>query len=226
MKKLILFDIDGTLIHTGGAGTMSMNLAFRELFGVDDAFKNIPMAGKTDMQIMREGLMTHGVPEPDGKLENMINTYLRFLKTEIDNPMRTIKPGIQAVLELLRDMNTPLGLLTGNLEKGARIKLKAFGLNDYFPDGAFGSDHEDRDMLLPIAIEKFSKRGFTFAPEDCVVIGDTPRDVKCAKVHGARCIAVATGPYSKDDLLATDADVVFDSLRDVDRCMEFINRVS
>ncbi len=225
MKKLVLFDIDGTLIHTGGAGTKSMDLAFNRLLGIKNAFAGISMAGKTDPQIMKEGLQRYGVKDNNGILEKLINEYLDILKVEIENPLRTVKPGIIEVLDLLKKHNTSTGLLTGNLEKGARIKLESFGISGYFPDGAFGSDHEDRDMLLPIAIDKFSKMGFEFSPEDCVVIGDTPRDVRCAKVHGAYCIAVATGPYSKEDLLDTDADVVFDSLQDTDKCMEFIKGV-
>lgn len=223
MKKLVLFDIDGTLIHTGGAGTRSMNMAFQELFSIKDAFQDISMAGKTDRQIMKEGLETHGFNNTDGNLGNMVNTYLKFLQVEMDNPWRKLKPGIMEVLNRIKEEKMSLGLLTGNLEKGAGIKLKAFGLNEYFPDGAFGSDHEDRDMLLPIALEKFSRKGLNFSAADCIIIGDTPRDVQCAKIHGALCIAVATGPYSKKDLLNTDADIVFDSLADVDRCMEFIN---
>lgn len=223
MKKLVLFDIDGTLIHTGGAGTRSMNMAFQELFSIKDAFQDISMAGKTDRQIMKEGLRAHGFNNTDGNLGNMVNAYLKFLETEIDNQGRKLKPGIIEVLNRIKEGKMSLGLLTGNLEKGARIKLKAFGLNEYFPEGAFGSDHEDRDMLLPIALEKFSRKGLNFSAADCIVIGDTPRDVQCAKIHGALCIAVATGPYSKKDLLNTDADIVFDSLADVNRCMEFIN---
>lgn len=226
MKKLILFDIDGTLIDTGEAGTASLNKAFYKLFDIRDAFKNISMAGKTDIQIIREGLEVHGFSRVDGNIDAVVNAYLEFLKYEINNPRRRLKPGIKEILRLLREMEMSLGLLTGNLEKGARIKLSPFRLNEYFPDGAFGSDHEDRDMLLPIAIQKFSRKGFDFSIRDCIVVGDTPRDVRCAKVHGAHCIAVATGPYSMEELLATDADIVLDSLAEVERCMEFIYRVA
>lgn len=222
MKKLILFDIDGTLMHTGGAGTRSMNLAFENLFCVKDAFKGISMAGKTDMQIMKQGLRAHSLPDMDGSLTGLVDSYLKFLNEEIDNPDRTLKPGIQRILDVLKGVSAALGLLTGNLEKGAHIKLKAFEIDGYFLAGAYGSDHEDRDMLLPIAIDKFSRMGFDFSPSESIIIGDTPRDVRCAKVHGAKCIAVATGPYSKEDLLATDADLVFDTLEDIDRCVSFI----
>lgn len=223
INKLVLFDIDGTLVSTGGAGTRSMNLAFHELFGIPDAFKDIPMAGKTDPQIMKEGLKCHDLPYLDGNVEKMMNGYIKFLQQEIDNPHRHLMPGISASLDLFRETGIPVGLLTGNLEKGAEIKLGAFGIYSCFIDGAFGSDHEDRDSLLPIAIEKFAARGYTFLPSDCIVIGDTPRDVQCAKIHGAYCIAVATGPYSREDLLNTDADIILDSLEGTDRHMTFIN---
>lgn len=222
MKKLVLFDIDGTLLYTGGAGTRAMNMAFHELFGIEEAFVQIPMAGKTDILIMKEGLEAHGFNNTDGNLSNMIDAYLKHLQIEIDNPWKQLKPGIQEILGTLKETGIALGLLTGNLEKGARIKLEPFGLNKYFPEGAFGSDHEDRDELLPIAIKRFSSRGLCFSPENCIVVGDTPRDVQCAKVHGAKCIAVATGPYSMEELLATDADIVFDSLADIGKCSDFI----
>jgi phosphoglycolate phosphatase-like HAD superfamily hydrolase len=221
-KRLILFDVDGTLIDSGKAGTRSLNKAFYELFGIKDAFVPISMAGKTDIEIIKEGLKLHGVPEKNDNLEMMVKMYLQFLEDEIENPRRRIKPGIKKLLGLLSEMGMPLGLLTGNLERGARIKLSPFGLNKYFLDGAFGSDHEDRNKLLPIAIQKFSKRGFNFSSRECIVIGDTPRDVKCAKIHGAYCIAVVTGPYSKESLLNTEADIVLDSLADSEKCLNFI----
>jgi len=223
-KKLVLFDIDETLITAGGAGTRSLDQAFHALFNIEGAFKDITMAGKTDIQIIKEGLGTHGF-SMDGNVKKMTEIYLRFLQNEINNPMKKIKPGVKEALDLLRTMEMPLGLLTGNLEGGARIKLDSFSLNEYFIDGAFGSDHEDRDELLPIAIEKFSRKGFSFTPMECIVVGDTPRDVRCAKVHGARCIAVATGPYSKEDLLATDADIVLDSLIETEKFVDLLEKI-
>ncbi|MEW6600984.1 MAG: HAD family hydrolase [Nitrospirota bacterium] len=224
-KKLVLFDIDGTLISAGGAGTRSMNLAFHALFGISDAFKDIQMAGRTDPQIMKDGLKFHNLPYMDGNVGKMEAMYLTFLEREINNPLRHLKPGIGEILNMLKQMDLIIGLLTGNLEKGASIKLGAFGLNNYFIDGAFGSDDEDRDKLLPIALEKFDKKGYKFVPQDCVVIGDTPRDVQCAKIHGAHCIAVATGPYSKESLFDTSADVVVDSLAETEKYMSLMMSV-
>ena len=214
MNKLVLFDIDGTLITAGGAGTRSMNFAFRELFGIEEAFRDISMAGKTDIEIIKEGFTMHGITNWDRNVGTMKNMYLQFLATEIDNPQRRLHPGILTAIEVLQNNGIPLGLLTGNLEQGAQIKLGACGIYNYFLDGAFGSDHEDRDMLLPIAIQKFSARGFDFDLRECIIIGDTPRDVQCAKIHDAQCIAVATGPYSKEDLRHSGADMVLDSLED------------
>ena len=217
-KRLILFDIDGTLITAGGAGTRSLDRAFHALFGIKDAFKLIEMSGKTDIQIIKEGLRLHELTGFDGNVEKMKGMYLSFLRDEVNNPWKKMKPGIAELLAILKCRTKPLGLLTGNLEEGAGIKLSPFRLNEYFIDGAFGSDHEDRDELLPIAIEKFSRKGFAYTSAECIVVGDTPRDVRCAKIHGAFSVAVATGPYSKEELLRTDADLVLDSFEDAEKC--------
>lgn len=213
--RLILFDIDGTLIDSGGAGTRSLNLAFEGLFSIEDAFHGISMAGKTDTQIMREGLMKHGI-STNRNLDAVINTYLKHLQNEINNDKKHIKPGVYELLEkwsLIK--NIRLGLLTGNLEHGARIKLEPFKLNKYFLTGAFGDDAEDRNELLPIAIRRFEnlcREKISF--DDCLVIGDTPRDVHCAKLYGALCIGVATGPYTLDALIDAGADYAVKDLSD------------
>lgn len=224
---LLLFDIDGTLIDSGEAGTRSLNLSFKELFSIEHAFKDIPMAGKTDIQIMKEGLLKHGL-SIDGNLEFIVETYLRHLRREIDNPWRHLKPGIKELLGRLSEMpDIQPGLLTGNLEEGARIKLGPFDLNKYFPSGAFGSDHEDRDKLLPIALERFEViTGKEFSYQECIVIGDTPRDVYCSKPYGAKCIGVATGPYDAHTLREAGADVVFETFEDVEYFIELLERLN
>jgi phosphoglycolate phosphatase-like HAD superfamily hydrolase len=343
--KLILFDIDGTIMDSGGAGTRALNLAFEELFSVKDAFQGIRMSGKTDTEIMKEALRKHGLPSSDGTIPRAVESYLKHLCDQINNDRKRLKPGVLDLLELLSGRpDCRLGLLTGNLEQGARIKLGAFGLNRYFsisggggsqtplkggaqtplplpskapfkggsktrfirddkmrpenlgvngsvtldnhegkgdyvpfksankvyidsphgkvdhvplhgvpsgqglksrlnlnasnnpgerdcgpeegdsvqgewdhvpvPFGAFGSDDEDRNRLLPIAVEKFlALTGMRVGYADCVVIGDTPRDVLCAKPYGAVALAVATGGYSMEELKEAGADVVMEDLR-------------
>lgn len=216
--KLVLFDIDGTLLDSGGAGGSALNAAFLELFAIETAaekpFAGIRMGGKTDPEIVMEALRKHGI-EADGKMPLFMDFYIRHLKTHINNPKKRLKPGIKAALNALSLMEgAALGLLTGNIEEGARIKLEPFGLNGYFPFGAFGSDSADRNSLLPIALERFNKKqtAAKLDPEDCFVVGDTPRDVECAKLHGARAIAVATGGYTVAQLLQTEADHVLEDL--------------
>jgi len=221
-NRLILFDIDETLIDSGRAGTRALNNAFEELFGIEDAFKNIKMAGRTDIQIIKEGLSLKGLSDGNGRVNDFINQYLSNLRKEIENPWKKVKPGVFEILDDLLSKSVHLGLLTGNLETGANIKLAPFGLQKYFLSGAFGSDNEDRDKLLPIAVRKFSELGVNTAPERCVVIGDTPRDVRCAKVHNAFCIATATGPYSKEDLANAGADLAVENLEEKEACLNFI----
>lgn len=221
--RLVLFDIDETLIDSGRAGTRALNRAFIELFNVEDAFRDIKMAGMTDLQIIREGIRIQGLADRNGEVDMVVRRYLELLVMEIENPWKKVKPGVFEILDTIAGESVPIGLLTGNLEEGARIKLTPFGLNRYFAAGSFGSDDEDRDMLLPIAIRKFSLLGINTIPEKCVVIGDTPRDVRCSRVHGAHSIGVATGPYSKDSLIAAGADIVVDSLEEKDSCLDFIH---
>lgn len=227
--KLILFDIDGTLISAGGAGTRSLNLAFREVFSIDDAFKGIGMAGKTDVQIIKEGLAAHNLESKNGTIPEVIDSYIKHLSSEMNNDRKHLKTGIRTALAMLKREygHYPLGLLTGNLERGARIKLEMFDLNQYFPSGAFGSDDEDRNKLLPIAVKRFKEvSGHEIFFRDCVIVGDTPRDVWCAKPYGAVCIGVATGPYPADELVKAGADFVFEDLSDTDAFMRSVGCIN
>ncbi len=221
VNKLILFDIDGTLIDPGGAGRRSMTKAFQELFSIADAFSDISMAGKTDIQIIKEGLSVHGLPPEDGALPSFIAAYLKNLKTEINNKEKHIMPGVRELLNALRPSDGYwMGLLTGNIQEGARIKLGSLGLNKYFPFGAFGDDHEQRGQLLPVALTRFKEMtGIDIPYTDCIVIGDTPRDVECAKPYGTKSIAVATGPYDYQTLSKAGADCV---LHDLSRALQTI----
>ncbi len=222
--KLLLFDIDGTLLSAGGAGTRSLNKAFEKVLGIKEAFKNFEMAGKTDILIVKEGLKRWDIEPNTSLIGEIIEHYLSFLRIEINNNSKHLKPGVLEFIQLNREkFNYPMGLLTGNLERCARIKLEPFDLNTFFPFGAFGSDHEDRNHLLPIAIDRFFfkfQRKIEF--NQCIVIGDTPRDVACAKPYGACVVAVATGPYSKTDLEKTDADVVVENLLEINKLMPLL----
>ena len=223
--QYILFDIDGTLIDSGGAGMLSLNLAFKEFFSVDDAFRAIRMAGKTDLQIVNEALRMHNIDSSNGNVPGFFASYVRHLEITIHDRKGHIKPGIRQALELLhvRD-DIVLGLLTGNIETGAMIKLEAFGLAEFFEAGAFGENDPDRNKLLPIAVEKLrEKKGIEIDYSQCIVIGDTPRDVACSKPYGAYAIAVATGPYSYDELSGTAADAVFHDLSDTDNFLHILN---
>jgi phosphoglycolate phosphatase-like HAD superfamily hydrolase len=221
--RLILFDIDGTLIDSGGAGIRALDLAMKDLFAIENAFQGITMAGRTDTQIIRDGLNKHDLPA-DGTMDSVIHSYLGYLSREMQNNRKHVKPGIYEILtELQKLSDLATGLLTGNLEKGARIKLEPFRLNEFFPSGAFGSDDEDRNNLLPIAVQRFEQLSQRrIAISECILVGDTPRDVECAHVHGAICIGVATGPYSYDALLQAGADHVVPDLTDPDAVLQFL----
>ena len=225
--KFILFDIDGTLLDSGGAGTSSLNIAFEEIFAIKEAFRSINMAGKTDMQILKEAFELYKIDHSNGIIPEFYRNYVRLLRERIREGSGHIKPGIrEALRELQARKECILGLLTGNIEEGARVKLDFFGLNSYFSIGAFGSDDEDRNKLLPIAVDKLCqmysvKVGF----RDCVVIGDTPRDISCSKPYGAFSIAVATGPYSAGTLSAAGADFVFDDLSNTEAFLSLLKSV-
>ena len=222
--KFILFDIDGTLIDSGGAGVRALNLAFDDMFSVTDAFRGISMAGKTDPQIVAEGLKKHDIKSSNGIVPEFLALYVKHLGTTIDTKKGRVMAGIREALEVLEESDSfTLGLLTGNIERGAMIKLDAYGLARYFATGAFGDDDEDRNRLLPVAVDKLCERkSLSVSFRDCVVIGDTPRDVECAKPYGAYAIAVATGPYSFSSLSGTAADAVFHDLSDTGKLIRIL----
>jgi phosphoglycolate phosphatase len=218
VTSLILFDIDGTLVLTGGAGGRAMSLAFHEIFGVRDALNGIAMAGRTDAWILADALTAHHIASDPAALVGFREAYLRHLAIELDKPgaRKGLMPGVRELLDALRRRDDVyLALLTGNYEEGARIKLEYFDLWRYFPCGAFGDDAPQRDGLVTKALERIAASGGpSFSAADAVVIGDTPLDVACAAFCGARSIAVATGSHSVDQLRAAGADVVMKDLGD------------
>ncbi|MEP0775003.1 MAG: HAD hydrolase-like protein [Acidobacteriota bacterium] len=214
--RLILFDIDGTLISTGGRAGRALLRALRDTYGVDPQVDGYSFSGKTDPQIVRELLTASGVPAAtiEEHRSRALARYLEYLEKELPPGSVQLLPGVQAVLDALAV--TPgvcLGLLTGNIARGAALKLRAAGLDGFFGFGAFGSDAEDRNLLVPIARERARRAtGLQFAEADTVVVGDAEADIRCARAGRARAVAVATGWTPRQVLAALKPDVVLDSL--------------
>jgi phosphoglycolate phosphatase len=228
--RLVLFDIDGTILRGGGAGRRAMESALHSVFGTrgDQGFH---YDGKTDRQIVRELMRLEGHADDhiDTKLDEILSHYLRQLEHEINDETAKYRPRLHVgVRELIDRLETTpsivVGLLTGNIEPGARLKLASVGLEpDRFRVNAFGSDHERRPELPSIAQQRAKALlGIDVAGERVVVIGDTPADIHCGRSIGARAIAVATGRYSVDELREHDPWAVFENLADTERVMRAI----
>jgi phosphoglycolate phosphatase-like HAD superfamily hydrolase len=215
-KKLLLFDIDGTLLTSGGAGERAIRLGFRDRFGIDDDLAKIEIAGRTDSGIARQMLAAHRIPENAENLAKFFDGYLHFLALELPIQKGALLPGMLPLLEALRPReDIVLALLTGNLERGAKLKLTHYGVWHYFEFGAFADDHHDRNALGPFARDRARARhGFDFPPERIFVLGDTPHDVACARAINARAVAIATGKYSFADLAACKPDFIFENACD------------
>jgi phosphoglycolate phosphatase-like HAD superfamily hydrolase len=229
MDRLYLFDIDGTLVVTGGAGQRAMNRAFHDVFGIPDAFKGIDLAGRTDTSIVGDAFARLGMADEPDAIARFRTRYLVCLQEEVPRPGagKRVLPGIAPLLEALQPHgHNFLALLTGNYADAAEVKLAHFDLWRYFRCGAFGEDHGDRNHLVPVALERARQRGLPphVEPAHTVVIGDTPRDIACAHAHGARCLAVATGEYSADALARAGADVVFEDLSDTPSVLHALRR--
>ena len=227
---LVLFDIDGTLVETGGAGRSGLLRSFREVFGVPDIehrAAEVRLDGKTDPTIIAEMARAAGLAHDavEARYAEFQKAYIRALREELAREdrreKRRVLPGVQALLDALHPRTgTWLGLVTGNIEVGARAKLATFDLNRFFPDGGFSSDHPDRIEIARIAHERFCRRAeVRFAPEHVAVIGDTELDVACARANGFRAIAVASGQVSRERLAAAGADAVLSDLSDLDEVM-------
>jgi phosphoglycolate phosphatase len=213
--KLLLFDIDGTLVLTGGAGIRALNRAFQQVVGIDNAMENIRPHGKTDPAIVREIFHARAaaanVVHSADLVNQILDAYVSFLPEEVRSSQSyRILPGITSFLEAFSGHpDIVLGLATGNVEKGARIKLERGNLNSYFRFGGFGSDAENRAHLVRCAAENgFRCCGQTIASEDIFVIGDTPRDIDAGREAGFRTVGVATSDYSREQLEESGADLV------------------
>ncbi|MGE0450653.1 MAG: HAD family hydrolase [Vicinamibacterales bacterium] len=226
MATLVLFDIDGTLVLTGGAGVRAMARALRDVFGITAGLGDVPVAGRTDAWILAQVADAHGVARDDERIGRFQDCYFSYLEREVmePGPRKGVLPGVRPLLDVLSSRgDVHLGLLTGNYYHGARIKLQHFDLWRYFATGAFGDDAHDRNGLLWTAIERVAAAGGpSVDPADVVVIGDTPLDVAVAVAGGARSLAVATGSYSADVLLDSGADVVLETLSDLGKVLDVL----
>jgi len=227
MTKLVLFDIDGTLVLTGRAGIRAMNRACEEVIGHVGALDGIPVAGRTDWIILHDALGAIGHALDDDLFARLRDAYVGHLEEAIAEPgegVKAVMPGIRPLLDTLAARpDVFLALLTGNFERSARIKLAHFDLWRYFRCGAFGDDAADRNALVPFALERAKGCGLeAIPPESIFVIGDTPHDVACARAVGAVPIAVATGTFTVDQLRASGAGIVFEDLSDTDAVLRLI----
>jgi phosphoglycolate phosphatase len=215
-SRLLLFDIDGTLILGGGAGETALRVAMMRTCGRADGFDRIILAGATDKKIAMELLRLNEQPVTPENVAQVLEHYLEALQEHMEPKGGTLLPGILPLLEALHaHPECALGLLTGNVERGAKIKLSHFGVWHFFPFGAFADDHHDRNELGPFARARArAHHGEEFPPESIYVIGDTPKDIACGKACGARTVAVATGNYSVADLAAHEPDWLFEDFSD------------
>lgn len=216
MKKLILWDIDGTLIRTNRAGIIALVRAFAQLHGREPDMSKVEVAGRTDRWIIRRMLEEHGLPPTPENIHAILEGYLQLLAGEIATREGRILPGITELLETLhRRDDVVQALLTGNVERGARIKLEHYRVWHYFEFGAYGDDSPLRNDLGPHALRRAKERhAIDFAPERTFVIGDTPHDIECGRAIGARTIGVATGTFSLEQLAAHAPTAVFADFAD------------
>jgi phosphoglycolate phosphatase len=217
-----LFDIDGTLISSGGAGKAALEAGLAEEFGIDRITEKLELSGRTDRAICRDLFRYHFLEETPNNWQRLIAAYLRHLPACLSQKDGRVLPGVGTLLEGLRCRNHVLvGLLTGNIRAGAKVKLGHFGLYEYFSLGGFGDDHFDRDDVAREALEAVRRHGNGSAPADRIwVIGDTPLDVRCARAIGARAVAVATGWHPVEELAACQPDLLFHDLSDAAPLLE------
>ena len=221
MTEFWFFDIDGTLLLTGGAGARSFMHTFAEDFGVPSLSDEVLFAGRSDRAIAMDLFTLHGIDPSEENWQRFASGYLGRLKSAIPDTRGGILPGVQELLDRLdAQTHVVLGLITGNLQRGAEEKLKWYGLHEYFRCGGYGDTHVDRSQIAREALEDGLRHAqeceldTSHQPPRIVVVGDTPNDVRCARAIGAVAVAVATGTKSMEELSSEEPDLVLEDLSD------------
>jgi len=214
--RLALFDIDGTLIHTGGAGVRAFGQALAAEFNIPNGTGRLKFAGRTDTGLARELFREHGIPASAENFSRFFDTYVHWLDHLLGQSEGGTQPGVWEFIRDLRRLERPpaIGLLTGNLRLGAEIKLRHFDLWEVFQTGAFADDHEDRDEIAAVARRRGAELiGEKLTGGEILVIGDTPHDVRCGRAIHARVLAVSTGGASFDQLAPCQPDWLVENLQ-------------
>lgn len=213
---LLLWDIDGTLLHSGGAGMKALAAALETVFGVSGSFAGIDFAGRTDPWIVRQIFARFGIEATRANFDSYIDGYIAALPGALDRSRARVLPGVSEILERAAARpDVAQGLLTGNLRRGAQAKLSYHGLWKHFPIGAFSDDSEVRNELGPHALRRARGHwGVDFPVERVWIVGDTAHDILCARAFGARVLAVATGGTASADLAAHQPDALLEHLGD------------
>ena len=227
---LLLFDIDGTLLLSDGVGRRTIREALSQIVGRPVSSDTVSFSGRTDPAIMRDVLLESGCPadEAEDLLQTCLDTFARIFQERIEPRHMTVLPGVHDVLDTVAQrFGKPLGLVTGNLEVTAFAKLRAAGLDGYFSFGAYGSDHEDRNLLPAVAMDRARKHGHDpVRTEQTVIIGDTEHDIGCSRHAGISVVAVATGKIPLDTLRQHGPDLLLPDLADPSGLFRFLDDVA
>lgn len=222
--RLLLFDVDGTLLQATGGVHQAVVHAVSRVTGLTASINGINFSGRTDPAIFRDLLRVNGMLTPEDRLDDVLRLYVETAQKTIQSDHVEPLPGVLPLLSVLTNRNDVfLGLVTGNVEPIAYHKLRNAGLANYFSVGAFGSDHENRNELPAIAAQRASIRAqHSFSMKQTVVVGDTPHDIRSARTAGARAVAVSTGHPSKMDLSRHHPDILLETLDDTNAVLEQI----
>jgi phosphoglycolate phosphatase len=218
LPLLLLWDIDGTLLSSSGAGLRALRSALQSTFSISGSLDGIEFAGRTDPWIIRQIFQKFDLPLDDATYRRYFDAYIGFLPGEMQQGTARVLPGVRERLaEAAARPHVTQGLLTGNQRQGARVKLEHHGLWDHFPFGAFADDHEIRNELGPHALRRAKEhRGYSFSPHRTWIIGDTPHDIACGRAIGARTLAVATGHCEPEVLRSHQPDGMLTDLADAE----------